>query len=332
MPTIADRIDPELREASRQLLASYPGGPNEITDLVQRRAITGAVIATAQMDAPILRRVTWEDRLILGDPDHTPVKVRVYRSRDKAPEVGIVFLHSGGMILGDLEFEHVQAATLAELTDALVVSVDYRLAPEHPYPAALEDCMTAIRWMVDTAADLGIDATRYVTYGHSAGGGLAIASALRARDSGEALPSLVMAAYPMIDDRPTPSNTEIDGIGVWDNRHNREGWRCYLGDQDADEYAAPARAADLSGMPPTFIDVGELDVFRDENTLFALRLAQAGVPVEFHLYPGAFHGSEGLVPEARVSLRTVAARLEALRTVLHGSHHQVCPESAPSAP
>jgi acetyl esterase/lipase len=154
-------------------------------------------------------------------------------------------------------------------------------------------------------------------HGGSAGGGLAIATALMARDHGGPAIRFLMAMYPMIDDRnETPSSHEITDVGIWDRAGNLEAWAWYLGGAEADGYAAPARMPDVSGLPPTFIDVGDLDLFRDEDIAFALRLLQAGVPTELHVHPGAFHASEGFAPGAALSKRIVAARLDALRRAL----------------
>jgi acetyl esterase/lipase len=179
--------------------------------------------------------------------------------------------------------------------DCVVVSMQYRLAPEDPYPAGVEDCYAALVWTVQHADELGIDATRIAVGGESAGGGLAAATALLARDRKG--PELVFQAltYPMLDDRNnTPSARELHDIPSWSQQHNDSAWRAVLGmkagSPDVEPYAAPARATDLSGLPPTLIQVGEIDVFRDEDITYATRLLQAGVPTELHVYPGAYHG------------------------------------------
>lgn len=177
------------------------------------------------------------------------------------------------------------------------MSVGYRLAPEHPHPAPVEDCYAALRWMSDQASALGVDAGRLALYGGSAGGGLAAAVALPARDRGTPRPAFQMLPCPMLDDRNvTPSSHEITDIGIWDRAANLQGRQALLGDFDGADgvspYAAPARADDLSGLPPTYLDAGELDLFRDENIDYATRLVRAGVPVELHVYPGGIHAGE----------------------------------------
>lgn len=221
------------------------------------------------------------------------------------------------MVLGDLDSEDPFVVTLCDTLSAVIVSVDYRLAPENPAPAAVNDCYSALRWMGDNAIELGYDPERLVVYGGSAGGGLAIATSLMVRDFGGPTIRFLMSIYPMIDDRhETPSSKEITDVGVWDRDGSMESWAWYLGDRPADQYSAPARATDLVGMPPTFIDVGDVDLFRDEDIAFATRLMQAGVPTELHVYPGAFHASEIIAPGAQLSDRIWATRMVALQRAL----------------
>lgn len=225
------------------------------------------------------------------------------------------------MIMGSLDTEDLLARDLCSSLAVPVVSVGYRLAPEHPYPAGLDDCLSAYRYMVDGAADLGVDPRRIAVVGGSAGGGLALGLALRLRDIGAYGPRFVLAAYPMIDDRcATASHRELAPLGVWDRRDNEEAWAMYLSGQPADQYAAPSRATVLEGLPPIFLDVGDHDLFRDDVLNFAQRLAEAGVPTELHHYPGAFHASEEIAPDADLSLRITSTRIAALRRGLGDVH------------
>jgi acetyl esterase/lipase len=187
------------------------------------------------------------------------------------------------------------------------VSVEYRLAPEHPHPAPVEDCYAGLKWMVEHAVEIGVDPSRIALAGPSAGGGLAAATALVARDRGGPPLACQILIYPMLDDRNiTPSSREFAGIPGWSREANISGWTALLGDktgtEDVSPYAAPARASDLSNLPPTLIQVGELEVFRDECVDYALRLMQAGVSTELHVYPGAYHGWEIFVPTASARL------------------------------
>jgi acetyl esterase/lipase len=311
-----DLIDPDSRVPLDALLEVMPGGPNAIPDIVQRRAAVASMLAAIEV-APN-PRVTFEDRTVPGPDGEPDISVRIYRPVESTGQLpGIYFIHGGGMILGDIEGEDAAATRLCDEVGAVVVSVEYRLAPEHPHPAPVEDCYAGLVWTAKNASELGIDADRLAIFGASAGGGLALATALVARDRGGPQVRFLMPVYPMIDDRnQTPSSHEITDIGIWDRAGNIEAWAWYLGGKEADEYAAPSRAEDVSGLPPTFIDVGTVDLFRDEDIAFAQRLMQAGVPTELHVYPGSYHASETFAPDAALSQRIWAVRLDALRRAL----------------
>jgi acetyl esterase/lipase len=315
-----DRLDPASRAPLEQLLQAIPGGFNAIPDITERRAMVRQLLQTMTADIPPNDRVVSEDRTIPG-PEGADLHVRIYTPAEATGVVlpGILYIHGGGMILGDLDGEHLRAEALCEAVNAVVVSTDYRKAPEDPYPAQVQDCFAALQWTAAHASELDIDAGRLAVYGGSAGGNLAIATTMMARDNGGPAIHFLMAPYPMLDDRNvTPSSHEVTEVGIWDRAGNIEAWQWFLGGRTADAYAAPARATDLSGLPPTFIDVGEMDLFRDEDVDFVARLVQAGVPTEFHLYPGAYHASEVFAPDAELSRRIVTTRVEALRRALHG--------------
>lgn len=240
----------------------------------------------------------------------------------KAPVACLYFIHGGGMMLGDNRGGGALGALVhAEQLGAALVSVEYRLAPETPHPGPVEDCYAGLTWTVGHAAELGIDPARVVVGGASAGGGLAAAVALLARDRGG--PGLLgqMLMCPMLDDRnDTPSSRQMAGLGIWDRGANDVGWTALLGDArggpDVSPYAAPARATDLSGLPPAFIDVGSAETFRDEDVAYASRIWQAGGDAELHVWPGGFHGFTGMVPDAAISRAAVAAQLTWLRRLL----------------
>jgi acetyl esterase/lipase len=313
-----DLVDPESRPPLDLLLAMMPGGFNAIEDLAARRLALDAVVAEMAKASPPPDTVRFEDHEVPGLDGDPSLAVRVYRPQGVAsPSAGLYVIHGGGMVLGSVEQYHPQAMTLADTLGCVVVSVEYRLAPEDPYPAAVRDCYAGLVWVADHAGELGIDPARLAAYGVSAGGGLCIATALMARDRGGPALCFQMPIYPMIDDRnETPSSHLVVDVGVWDRSGNLEAWDWYLGGEEADAYAAPARATDLAGLPPTFIDVGTVDLFRDEDIAFAARLVQAGVPTELHVYPGAYHASEGFAPDAALSRRIVATRHDALRRAL----------------
>ncbi|MFG1943980.1 alpha/beta hydrolase [Nonomuraea sp. NPDC048826] len=311
-----DLIDPESRGPLDALLEMLPGGFNTIPEIVQRRAAVSGLLSA--MEVPANPNVAKEDRTIPGPDGEPDLTIRVYRPVDAAGQLpGVYYIHGGGMILGDIAGEDATATMICDRVGAVVVSVEYRLAPEHPHPAPVEDCYAGLAWTVKNAADLGLDPERLALYGGSAGGGLAIGTALLARDRGGPSIAFMMPIYPMIDDRnETPSSHEITDVGIWDRAGNIEAWAWYLGGKDADQYAAPTRAEDLTGLPPAYIDVGTVDLFRDEDIAFAQRLMQAGVPTELHVNPGSYHASENFAPEAALSRRIWDQRVDALRRAL----------------
>src|ERR1700742_579103 len=298
-----DLIDPESREPLDQLLAVMPGGFNAIPDIVARREAAAAMLAA--IEVPPNPNVAHEDRTVPGPEGAPDISLRIYRPLNAAGELpGIYFIHGGGMILGSVAGENPVAEQVCEQVGAVVVSVEYRLAPEHPHPAQSEDCYAGLVWMARNASELGFDASRLAVYGGSAGGGLTIATVLLARDRGGPPIRFQMPIYPMIDDRnETASSHEITDIGLWDRDGNIEAWKWYLGDGKPDQYAAPSRCEDLSGLPPTFIDVGTVDLFRDEDIEFATRLMEAGVPTELHVNPGASHAAEVFAPQPPLAER-----------------------------
>jgi len=306
-------IDPEVRVPLDGLLEALPGGFNAIADIVTRRATVEGILGAVEVpENPNVRK---EDRTIPGPEGEPDITVRIYRPVNAAGALpGIYFIHGGGMILGNVAGEDPVASKLCDEVGAVVVSVEYRLAPESPHPAPAEDCYAGLVWAAKNAAELGIDADRLAIYGGSAGGGLAIATALMARDRGGPALKFMMPIYPMIDDRnETPSTHEIIDIGIWDRAGNIEAWAWYLGGKEADQYAAPTRAEDLSGLPPAFIDVGTVDMFRDEDIAFAQRLMQAGVPTELHIHPGSYHAAETFAADAALSKRIWALRIDAMK-------------------
>lgn len=228
---------------------------------------------------------------------------------------GIFHTHGGGMIIGDRFVGIAGVVDWIERFDAVCVTVEYRLAPEFPDPFPVEDCYAGLLWTADHADELGIDPERLIIAGASAGGGLAAGVALMARDRGGPALAGQVLIYPMLDDRDaTVSTHQIDGIGVWDRTSNVTGWSALLGDRratpDVSVYAAPARATDLTGLPPAFIDCGSAEVFRDEDVAYATALWAAGVQAELHVWPGGFHGFDMMAPHAALSRAMVAARTE----------------------
>ena len=306
-----NRIDKESKGPLEALWEALPGGLNGIPDIVTRRAAMSASRAAApKADFPNLD-VT-EQTYAGPAGDLTP---RLYQAKS-APSKGqgLIYIHGGGMIMGDLDSQDENMREAATSLDMPIASIDYRKAPEHPYPAAPEDCYAGVCWVFEHAAELGMDKDNIGLMGASAGGGLALAVALMLRDRGGPKLKYLLPIYPMIDDRhKTSSSHEVVDLGIWDRAGSLEAWGWYLGDTEPDSYAAPARAEDLSGLPPAYIDVGDLDLFRDEDIVLAQRLSAAGVPVEFHLWTGAYHASELFAPQAALSQRIWATRYTAIR-------------------
>lgn len=287
----------------------------DLTDISRARELQREWFEELMADVEPVEGVTAEDHYAPGQgaPD---VMVRLYHPADAAGDLpGLLWIHGGGMVMGAVELDDIAAAKYARDVGCVVASVEYRLAPEHPYPAPLEDCYAALKWFA--SADLGIDQSRIVVGGASAGGGLAAGLALLARDRGEIEVAYQLLIYPMLDDRNvTPSSHAITHPSLWNREANLAGWNAYLsgsaGGDDVPIYAAPARAENLAGLPPAYIAVGDLDLFLDEDIEYAQRLLAAGVPTELHVYPGAFHGSDAFVPLSELSLRWAKDRNRAL--------------------
>ena len=273
-------------------------------------------------DAPPDRSdVTKEDRRVPGPKGAPEVPIRIYRPRAAAaaPRAGVLEIHGGGFMFGDIAMMDGWCQIVAGELGAVVVSVDYRLAPEHPFPAGVEDCYAALAWFAAHARELGVDAARIAVAGQSAGGGLAAATALLARDRGGPALCFQLLEIPELDDRlDTPSMRAFTDTPLWNRPNAVWSWRHYLGPSHSGEpshYAAPSRAKDLAGLPPAYVSTMEFDPLRDEGILYALRLLQAGVSVELHSLPGTFHGS-ALIPGAKVSQRGVREAVEALGRAL----------------
>ena len=232
----------------------------------------------------------------------------------------VLWIHGGGYIAGTPQFEAMGSGRLARDLGVVVVSPKYRLAPEQPFPAGLDDCMATLRWMRDHADELGIDPDRIAVVGASAGGGLSAAVAQRSCDEGITLRAQVLV-YPMLDDRSALREDHAGrGRFGWTPAANRFGWTSYLGREprmsDAPEYAAPARRTDLSGLPPAWVGVGELDLFYDEDVDYAERLRASGVPCELVTVPGMYHGADSLTPKAAVLQDFRRSMTDHLRTYL----------------
>ena len=304
--TIVDmNLDPELDA----FLALFPRA--DLTDpMVERKNFSELAAA---IPVPEVEDMDIEDRVVPSDPD---VPVRIYRPYRS--EGAIVWMHGGGFVMGSLDTEHPWATRIAEASTATVISVGYRLAPENPYPAAVDDVYAVLKWTADHAAELGIDPARIAIGGHSAGAGLAAAVALRARDEGGPPICFQLLNQPGLDDRQQTWSAQNFTETPWMNRDKVSSiWRHYLGPTTASAYAAPARAADLSGLPPAYVTTAEFCPNRDEGLAYAMRLMEAGVQVEAHQWAGTFHGSQAIL-SAEVSQRQIAEIAAMLRRALAG--------------
>lgn len=264
--------------------------------------------------------VTVENLAIPGPESAPEIPLRLYRPDNQRGTVpALLHIHGGGFVIGDLDSELGICLSLCRNLGIVLVSVDYRLAPESPYPGGLEDCYCALNWMHDSAADLQIDPTRIGLFGQSAGGGLSAATALLARDRGGPPVCFQYLGIPELDDRlETPSMQQFVDTPMWDRPNAELSWDFYLGDQfrrggaDVPYHAAPARAENLAGLPPAYISTMEFDPLRDEGVQYALKLMQAGVATELHSFPGTFHGSS-LFSHTQVSQRETAEMFTVLR-------------------
>lgn len=239
------------------------------------------------------------------------VSVRLHRPAGiSSPGPALLWIHGGGYVIGDAAQDDDLCRRFAEKLGATVAAVNYRLAPQHSYPVPLEDCYAALSWLTGLPS---VDPDRVAIGGASAGGGLAASLALLTRDRSEIPLVAQLLVYPMLDDR-TVGRADLDNPGhrLWNQTSNRFGWQAYLGDADPD-VAVPARRDDLAGLPPAWVGVGTLDLFHDEDLAYAQRLQDAGVPCEVTVVPGAFHGFDGIAPNADVSQRFFASQCALLR-------------------
>jgi acetyl esterase/lipase len=315
-----EQLDPELRVAVEKLPTDRPLDLGKIPAArIKMKKMVTAMLASL----PAVEGVSSRDEFVPGPQGDPDVRVRVYQPKDQPSTLpALYWIHGGGYVMGDIDQDDRLMMQLVKRIGCVAVSVDYRLAPEHPFPAPVEDCYAGLKWLFRHAGELGVEPSRIAIGGASGGGGLCAGLALLIRDRGEMKVALQLLIYPMIDDRNvTPASYAITDPRMWNRESNRLGWKAYLGRDgggaDVSPYAAAARATDLSNLPPAYIPVGALDLFVDENIEYAQRLIQAGVPTELHVYPGAFHGFDLFAPSAAVSKQFKADRDSALRRALH---------------
>lgn len=334
--------DPQLEAGLAFFLDLVERIPLRAHTILDNRAHFATVIPPMETQVEG-REVRWENRVIPGPAGAPDIEMTIVRPADDGPgsdlpgpdrpgsagpgsgsavaRPAVLGIHGGGYVLGTRFFGTGELIDLAERYGTVGVAVEYRLAPEHPAPAAAEDCYAALVWMAEHAAELGIDPARMVVSGASAGGGLSAAVALMARDRGGPPLAGQLVNCPMIDDRNSSvSAWQYDGIGAWDRNNNDTGWDAALGeDRGTDRvhpYQAPSRAEDLSGLPPAFLEVGSAEIFRDETVDYAERIWAAGGEAELHVWSGAYHGFSGFSPDAVVSRAALEARDSWWRRIL----------------
>ncbi|MFH8897978.1 alpha/beta hydrolase [Streptomyces coeruleorubidus] len=322
MTHVPPPFDPELAGAL-ELIKDMISPGLTLDEIAEVRQGPGIQLL-ADMDLTMGGTFEVEDRRVpgpQGEPDISLLICRPTAPASAGARPVIYHVHGGGMVIGNSRVGVDVPLAWAQALDAVVVSVEYRLAPEHPYPAPIEDVYAGLLWTADHAAELGADPERIVIAGASAGGGLCAALALLTRDRKGPQPIGQVLMCPMLDDRnETPSTYQMAGLGVWDRTANETGWTALLGSRrggpDVPAYAAPARAEDLSGLPPAFLDVGSAETFRDEVVAYASRIWQAGGVAELHVWPGGFHGFDGFAPQAALSQSARVAHVNWLRRLL----------------
>lgn len=288
----------------------------DISDVTAARA---TVTAMKEQMPPFVApdSVSVDTRRVPG-PDGAPdLEIHIVSPREPAGAVpALYWMHGGGFVFGSADEELPSLAHIADVLGVVGLSVEYRLAPEHPYPAPLEDCYAGLCWTAEHAEELGIDPDRLAVGGMSAGGGLAAALALLARDRGGPRLGYQVLDIPAVDDRVnTESVTSFIDTPLWNYKNAVLSWEAYLGADhtgEASPYAAPARAEDLSGLPPAYVVTCEFDPLRDEGLHYATQLMRAGVPTELHHYPGTFHGSSGVALGTSIADRMLEDRLNAV--------------------
>lgn len=311
MHVTRDDIDPGLRSRARWV--RFVSAPNRSEAALRRPARFSAL--TRHMPPP---KGIWSEQRTVPRPDGSALRVRLYRPLRPRPDApGLLWMHGGGYVLGSPEQDGASYRRIIEATGAVIVAPDYRLAPEAPYPAALDDGYAALLWLRENATALGVRDDQLAVAGNSAGGGLTAALTLLARDRGEVAIAFQMPLYPMIDDRCDSESARENDAPVWDAVTNRNAWRVYLGGLAGTEgvppYAAPARATDLGRLPPAFTYVGDIEPFRDEVVDYVARLRAAGVEVAFEVFRGCYHGFDVVAPGAAVSRRALESQSAWLR-------------------
>ena len=302
-------LEAQLDAQHRAALELVPPELLDFSSLERARMLTADLMQAAAARQPPIEGVAVEDCRVPAEGARPDLLIRIYKPAGVAmPAPALLYIHGGGFVLGEVWQFDAQCKHLASTAEVIVASIEYRRAPEYPFPNPLDDCYAALAWLHRAGAACGIDATRLGVGGSSAGAGLAAGLALLARDRAEFPVAYQLLEAPMLDHRgSTPSSQAIDHPKVWNRDSNGYGWAAYLGAdhlrRNIPAYASPALATDLRRLPPAYLCVGAFDLFLDESFNYAQRLMQAGVCVEFHVYEMGYHGSPRAVPMADVSTR-----------------------------
>jgi acetyl esterase/lipase len=312
-------LDPEFAEAIAPMAAAMSAAPPPVVgDIETRRAVWEPIIGAAGVAQPMPSEVTTTDHLA-DARDGTQIKMRWYAKDGAQPGSAVLFFHGGGYIFGHVDLFDGPVSRYVSASGVPMLSVEYRRAPEHPFPMPLEDAYTALRWLYDHAAALGVDPARIGVMGDSAGGGMAAGLAILARERGGPRIARQILIMPMLDDRTTTPDPQIAPFALWSYDDSLTAWPALLGDAaggpDVPATAAPARLDDATNLPPAYIEVGQIDVFRDEDLTYAITLSRAGVPVEFHLHPGVPHEFDSIAFNADVARRAIADRVRVLKSI-----------------
>lgn len=308
-------IDPELAQSLAALPSSGLDTGLDDMGLIHMMRDSLAIMKTLGTSLPTDERVEAENISIPGRAEGHELLMRIYRPRSQRGG-GLLFLHGGAYVLGDVYVEEQRCLHLAAEAECLVASVGYALAPEEPFPAGLEDAYRALQWLTGEAPALGIDPARLAVGGSSAGAGLAAALTLLARHRKGPPISWQLLVYPMLDDRLATPSMELSGTPLFTRQAAADAWAHYLGVRPADQFGAAGRATDLRGLPPAYVLVAEHDPLRDEGVDYARRLVEAGVSTELHLYPGTFHGFELVGARTAVGRRALDEQARAVREAL----------------